>query len=66
MNGKILIYMPDEDWTDCIYHYSVMNEKQMDFMFKRLGFEVNSAKDGLYEARKVEFDEQTFKKSHFR
>lgn len=65
--GKILIYMPDEnDWTDCIYHYSVMTPKQMDFLFRRLGFEVHSAKDGLYEARLTDFDKKAFDKKHFK
>lgn len=66
-NGKILIYMPDEkDWTQCIYHYSVMNPHQMDFMFKRLGFQIHRADDGLYEAQLVDFNKEEFDKKHFK
>jgi len=67
-DGKILIYMPDEeDWTECIYHYSVMSETQMNFMFRRLGFAVHSVKEGIYEAQRVEnFNQVDFDKAHFK
>lgn len=67
-NGKILIFMPsEEDWTECVYHYSVMNDTQMSFMFRRLGFKVNKMEDGIYEAQKIEdFDQADFDKKHFK
>jgi len=57
-NGKVIIYMPSQDWIECDYHYSVLNERQCMELFKRTGFEVVEKQilkkeEGYYKLRKI-------------
>jgi len=70
-DGKLLLYMPGEDWIECSYHYSVMNPRQAMFLLRRLGFEISPTsrvnavtKEGIYKATKKKFNEDEFNKKY--
>lgn len=65
-NGKILLFMPDESWIDCSYHYSVLYPKQIQFLCDRLGLEIISMKEGLYIIQKIDFNREEFNKKHYK
>lgn len=64
--GKMLIYMPDESWIDCSYHYSVLYPKQIQFLCDRLGLKIISIRDGLYTIQKIDFNKEEFNRKHFK
>lgn len=73
-NGKLLLYMPGEDWVECSYHYSVMYPKQMLFLLRRVGFEVSPestynsiTQEGIYKVTKIkDFNEKEFNKKYYK
>jgi len=39
--GKALMFIPGEDWVECIGHYAVLNRRQMRWLCGRTGFHVD-------------------------
>ena len=50
--GYVLINLPDESWIECIYHYSVLNERQVAEMFDKCKLEFKMIGPGIYLGRK--------------
>lgn len=72
-NGKIIIYMPGEQWIQCSYHYSTLYPKQMLFLLARFGFVIDESTtinqithEGIYKATKKEFNKEEFNKKYFK
>ena len=66
MGGRMLIFMPDENWIECSYHYSVLYPKQMQFLCDRLGLQIVSNTDGVYSIQKIEFNKEEFNNKYFK